>query len=314
MSSGELATHDAEALKQRRLPLVPRILLFVVGAVAAFFFAVIAYGVFAEVVGWGPWAAGWAAVIAGLLFGTVCLWPFAWARQRKYGSPWKYRVPLPVRVFVVLCASVLPLAATITLGVWLRQVAGWSDTVVAIVATVALVVLYTVAAVVGSLLCEPVNAPSGPIPATGPRPGDPLLAEDVVKVTGRQVLTLTREFEDENDPPDQSRRDGDWHLHFDLGDGRWVACFVCDAGEPDRELLDWDLEANDTLFRREPIHTLEREMYAFVEDDGSEWIWTQLDERWIVQIRSSDHFGQDVTTALTQATVDRIRSGAGRRL
>lgn len=300
--------------RKRRLPLVLRIPLLLVGLAVAAFGGIVVFGVFLELLHWNDWAASWIAIVAGILLATICLIPFAWARQPRAAPRPDHPAPLPVRVLVTVSGSVLPLAATITLGAWLYQVPRWPDPAIVVVTVVALTVLYGVAIGAIGFIVTPADPEPGqtgptPGPAIGPRPGDPLLPEDVFQVTVRPVVTLVREGEHAGQPPDQSVRDGSWFLQFDLGEDRWVHCLVVDGGAGgDQELIDADREANEDGNQAVPIRGLGDEAYAFTDrEDQSVYVWAQLGARWIIQTRASDHYRRDTLQRLAQATVDRLR-------
>lgn len=288
---------------KRRLPLIVRILLLVVGLAAAPFLALVVTALLDVLLDLDDWAMYWVLAVAAILLGTVCLLPFAWAHQG--GTRSDYPVALPVRVLVVVSASVLPLAVTITIGVWLHQ-AGWRDFPIVVVVCVALPVLLSIAiGVAGNIV-----PPAEPRVATGPRPGDPLLADDVFEVTRRQVVTLIRRDEHEGGlPPDASQRFGEWSLQFDLGDDRWVECDVVDTGG-DREYVD-SIREIDVVddWDSEPVPGLGDEAYAYTDQDGDTvHVSAFVDERWSIEMQGSGHFHRaDTLVCLAQATIDRLR-------
>ncbi|MFC4334998.1 hypothetical protein [Salininema proteolyticum] len=252
------------------------------------------------------WERGWTEVEAHLFFLSIALsgswlvtWFGLWAFGRRGPDRPVRRLPVPARaaVSVALCALALaPLYVRATGGgetvddPWVPQ------------AVLLSAVLLPAAVLASVRVCRPeaVGAETAALEPTGLTSDDVLTANVVAEATGRRVLSTERRGE--IDPASTGADSGgEMFLHYELQDGAWIEVvlrlqqFYSDRGY--EELLD---EAGVGC-EREELEGWGDPTYRFQSADGeSDFVWTAVDDAFVLEVRSSDHFGHEVRSTLAR--------------
>ncbi|MFC4334999.1 hypothetical protein [Salininema proteolyticum] len=260
------------------------------------------------------WDLGWSAVHAQLVFLAVAptvLWATAWfsiwAARLRGPRRFTYRFPIPVLALIVVACygiALSPLYWGIVHGGLGDGDSGGELSVVL------LIVLLTAAVIAATAVCRPIEDPAAAFADLRPRgvtETDVVACREVEEATGDHVREVVQ-LSEPNPLVEELEVEDGMRVRYALRNGEWVETHLqlqqlrLDFGRDEMAAAAGD--GRD----REELEVGDGPAYRFRSPDGEEdFVWFAVDDRFVVEVRSSKALGHRVRLDLARSALSRLR-------